>query len=39
MVAMFFLLLAVAVIAYGVLLVSLLGPVPEEQREVPMKSV
>jgi hypothetical protein len=39
MVAMFFLLLAVAVIAYGVLLVSLPGPVPEEQREVPMKSV
>jgi hypothetical protein len=39
MVAMFFLLLAVAVIAYGVLLVSLPGPMPEEQREVPMKSV
>jgi hypothetical protein len=33
------LLLAVAAIAYGVLLVSLPGPVPEEQIEVPMKSV
>jgi hypothetical protein len=39
MVALFFLLLAVAVIAYGVLIMSLPEPEPEEQIEIPMEEV
>lgn len=39
MVALFFLLLAIAVIAYGVLIVSLPRSMPEEQIEIPMEEV
>ena len=37
--AMLLLLMAVAALVYSAVMVSLLEPVPEEQREVPMKSV
>ena len=38
-VAVLFLSLAVVVIAYGVLIVSLPGPVPTEEEDVPMREV
>jgi hypothetical protein len=39
MVALFFLLLAVAALGYGAVLMSFSGPVPKEQREVPVREV